>query len=130
MAEGTSKVLKWGLVLVIAVAAVAGGLMMVPALRPASPCDILSPQELVQRHPELQALLDRQRLETERLLARHRAEDVMINMQMSSQRISPEEALRRSMDQVQEVAELRRRQERDFRARCLELESGGLESDR
>ena len=130
MAEGTSKVLKWGLVLVIAVAAVAGGLMMVPALRPASPCDRQSLQELVQRHPELQALLDRQRLETERLLARHRAEDVMINMQMSSQRISPEEALRRSMEQVQEVAELRRRQERDFRARCRELESGEFESGR
>ncbi len=123
MAEGSSKVLKWGLVLVIAVAAVAGGLMMVPVLRPASPCDTLSLQELVQRHPELQALRDRQRLETERLLARHRTEDVVINMQMSSQRISPEEALQRSMDQVQEVAELRSRQERDFRARCRELES-------
>ncbi len=119
MAAG--KMLKWGIVLAVAASAVLGAVLMTPPLRAPSPCETKPKGELADLYPELQALLEQHRLETDRLLTRHRVQDVTINMLMSSQNITPEEALRLSMGQVDELAELRRRQDEAFMALCRRL---------
>ncbi len=119
MAAG--KILKWSIVLLALVLAGSGALLMTPVMRPPSPCETKPVAELVDLYPELQTIVKKQRLDTERLLARHRAQDVMINMQMSSRKITPEQALRLSMGQVEELAALRQRQDSEFQALCRRL---------
>lgn len=117
------NVLKYGIMLIAVAAAVLGAALMTPPLRAPSICETKPKGELIDLHPELQELVERHRLETERLLTRHRIQDVTINMLMSSQSIDPEEALRLSMGQVDELAELRRRQDEEFKALCRQLSS-------
>ncbi|MFQ5487663.1 MAG: hypothetical protein ACE5ET_04350 [Gammaproteobacteria bacterium] len=119
MAAG--KALKWSVILLALVLAGSGMLLMTPAMRPSSPCETKPVAELVDLYPELKTIVEKQRLDTERLLSRHRAQDVMINMQMSSRKIAPEQALRLSMGQVEELAALRHRQESEFQALCRRL---------
>ena len=116
-----SGILRWGIILAGSALAAGGMVLMTPLMTPLSPCATKPVAELVDLYPELDTLVQRQRAETERLLARHRAQDVIINMQMSSNKITPEVALRLSQGQVDELAALRRRQEDDFQALCRSL---------
>lgn len=95
---------------------------MTPVMRPFSPCDTKPVAQLVDLYPELGKLAEKQRLDAEHLLGRHREQDVLINMQMRGNKISPEEALRLSVMQVEELAALRRQQENEFRSLCRRLD--------
>lgn len=85
------------------------------------PCTRLSRTELAQQYPRLAELLTRQSAETSRLLAQQRAQDFEMNIEMSSQQISMEEALKASTQQVDEVAALRKRHSEAFDALCRQL---------
>lgn len=86
-----------------------------------NPCTQLSRIELAKTYPDLDQLLQRQNLETNQLLARQRAEDFMINLEMSSDQVDLEEALKSSTRQIDEVAALRQRQSKEFQALCREV---------
>ncbi len=120
MASG--KVLKSFIILLAIALGGAGMVLMTPAMRAPSPCETKPVAQLVDLYPELKALAQKQRLDTEQLLARHRAQDVMINMQMSGNKITPEQALRLSTAQVKELAALRHHQESEFQALCRRLD--------
>lgn len=77
--------------------------------------------ELAARYPGLKKLQQRQRRVTEALLVRQRAQDIVINLKMNSTQISPEQALQLSMQQVREVAALRKHQQQAFIALCHQL---------
>jgi len=77
--------------------------------------------ELTARYPGLKKLQQRQQRLTEALLARQRAQDIVINLKMNSVQISPEQALQLSMQQVGEVAALRKHQQQEFIALCHKL---------
>ena len=77
---------------------------------------------MAKRYPELQKLLDRQRAESDRLMASQRAEDLMMNMELSpDSSLSPEETLKMSTNQVEELAKLRQRQNAEFLQECRRL---------
>ncbi|HHH36182.1 MAG TPA: hypothetical protein ENK48_05065 [Gammaproteobacteria bacterium] len=118
-------IIRAAILVTVVVLAVLGFFMMAPDWQRASPCDREAPPELAARHPALQALLEKQRRETEQLLNSQRAQDVLINMQMSSRQISPEEALRLSTRQVEVLAALRRRQKSEFSVLCRRLLAQG-----
>ncbi len=120
-----ARIVKGGIVIAVVTLALLGMVMVTPAWHRPSPCERETPAALAERFPELRALRARQRLETERLLNQQRVQDVIINMQMSSRKISPEEALRLSTGQVEALAALRRRQKAEFMTLCRRLQEGG-----
>jgi len=85
------------------------------------PCTQLSRIELANTYAALGQLLQRQNLESNQLLARQRAEDFTINLEMSSDQVDLEEALKSSTRQIDEVAALRQRQSREFQALCRKV---------
>lgn len=87
-------------------------------------CETLDRQALFLRYPELESLWTRQQEETERLLARQRAQDIAINLDLGGERITPEEALRLSLNQINEISDLRREHKEIFRLTCRELVRG------
>lgn len=84
-------------------------------------CESADRETIIARYPALAELADRQRQETERLLALQRAQDMAVNLELSHDRISPEEALRLSLYQVNEIASLRRMHREAFVQACREL---------
>lgn len=84
-------------------------------------CESADRDTLISRYPALAELAERQRQETEKLLALQRAQDMAINVELGRDRISPDEALRLSLNQVNEVATLRARQREAFVQTCREL---------
>jgi hypothetical protein len=86
-------------------------------------CESADRETLISRYPALAELAERQRQETERLLALQRAQDMAVNLQLSQDRISPEEALRLSLNQVNEIASLRAMHRQAFVQACRELSS-------
>ncbi|MDR2876580.1 MAG: hypothetical protein LBV36_00845 [Chromatiales bacterium] len=77
---------------------------------------------LYSAYPSLRELSERQQQETERLLARQRAEDIAINQGIGEAgSLSPEEVLRMSVNQVSEIAALRREHRIAFEAQCRAL---------
>ena len=85
------------------------------------PCSQLSRIELAKTYPALDQLLQRHNLESNQLLARQRAEDFMINLQMSSDQVDLEQALKSSTSQIDEVAAMRKRQSREFDELCRKV---------
>ena len=87
----------------------------------ADPCETADREALVVRYPALADLVERQRLESERLLVLQREQDMAVNQQLSQDGISPEEALRLSLNQVNEIAALRRMHRAAFVQVCREV---------
>jgi hypothetical protein len=85
------------------------------------PCATADREALIARHPALADLAERQRAESERLLVLQREQDMAINLELSHDRITPEEALRLSLNQVNEIAALRRMHRDAFVRTCREL---------
>lgn len=85
------------------------------------PCETADREALIARYPVLAELVERQRLESERLLVLQREQDMAINLELSQDRISPEEALRLSLNQVNEIAALRRMHRGAFVQICREV---------
>ena len=85
------------------------------------PCKQQTRAELAKTYPALAELPERQNFESNQLLARQRAQDFMINLEMSSEQVDLEAALKASTSQIDEVAALRRRHSQDFYALCREL---------
>lgn len=84
-------------------------------------CASADRETLYSSYPPLRELAERQQLETERLLARQRAEDIATNQELGGESITPEEALRMSVNQVNEIAALRREHRAAFQRMCREL---------
>lgn len=76
---------------------------------------------LYSSYPSLRDLAERQQRETERLLARHRAEDIAVNQELGEEGLTSEEALRMSVNQVEEIAALRREHRAAFERLCRDL---------
>lgn len=87
----------------------------------ADPCETADREALVARYPVLADLVERQRVESERLLVLQREQDMAVNQELSHDRISPEEALRLSLNQVNEIAALRRMHRAAFVQTCREV---------
>ena len=77
---------------------------------------------LAKRYPDLQKLLDRQRVESDQLMASQRAEDLMMNMELSpDSSLSPEETLKMSTNQIDQIAQLREKHDAEFLQECRRL---------
>ena len=87
------------------------------------PCVNETVDALSRQYPQLNDLRERHQAETAKLLAMHRQQDVMVNLQMSTEQVSPEEALRISIGQIDQVAVLRKRQHDQFDKLCHEVVS-------
>jgi len=85
------------------------------------PCHELSRLELAESYPALAELLERQRDESNQLLASQRVQDFMINLEMSSEKVDLEDALKSSTQQIDAVAALRQRHRQAFDRLCAEL---------
>jgi hypothetical protein len=109
-----------GMLAVVTVAIAVTGLIYVQKERH-DPCTQLPRNELAERYPPLAELLEQQRVETTQLLARQRAEDFRMNVEMNSAQFSPEEALKASTQQIDEVAGMRERHKQAFEAMCHKL---------
>lgn len=119
------KVKPWLFLAAAAALVVALGLVALQHFRATDPCLELEREALLSTYPELRELWERQQRETERLLARHRAQDVSVNVQLGAERITPEEALRLSLGQIDELAALRREHQEIFHRTCRELARRG-----
>lgn len=106
------------LVLVVSVLIVGAGIGLQQWVQRADPCSREDEQALVKRYPGLKELYTAQQAETEELLREHRRQDVRINLELSGQKIAPEDALRLSMQQIDELAALRKRQRAEFLRQC------------
>ena len=104
--------------LVIILAAV---LMLRYEVQQHDPCTQLTRVELAKTYPALGQLLQRQNLESKQLLARQRVEDFTMNLEMSSDKVDLEEALKSSTRQIDEVAAMRQRQSQEFEALCRKV---------
>ncbi len=107
------------LALLIALTAAAVGIHQYS--RWADPCAGLDRHTLFARYPAMEALWIQQQEETERLLARQRAQDIAINLDLGGERITPEEALRLSLNQIHEISDLRQEHKEIFQRTCREL---------
>lgn len=116
-----SKRVSLKLFLVVSVLVVGAGIGVWQWLQHADPCRQETEQVLVQRYPALGELYKTQQAETEELLKEHRRQDVRINLELSGQKIAPEDALRLSMQQIDELAALRERQRAEFMQQCREV---------
>lgn len=85
------------------------------------PCLNQSRDVLVQRFPSLAELIEHQRQQTDDLMARQRAEDLMINMQLNDEQFGREDAVKMSMLQIQQLAALRNQQKEEFNTTCRKL---------
>jgi hypothetical protein len=85
------------------------------------PCKQLSRVELAAIYPALDEMLRRQSEESSQLLAQQRTQDFMINLEMSSEQLNLEDALKSSTQQIEAVAALRQRHKQAFDALCQEL---------
>jgi len=85
------------------------------------PCQKWSRTELAEIYLPLADLLERQRLESNQLLSRQRDQDFMINIDMNSEQITLEEALKASTQQIEAVAALRQQHSHEFDALCRKL---------
>jgi hypothetical protein len=72
----------------------------------------------MEMYPDLKHLRERQQNEMERLLEMHRRQDVIANLKMSNDEITPEQALRLSLDQGNQIAAMRDRQHQEFDNMC------------
>ena len=87
------------------------------------PCLTQTVDALVEQYPRLKELREKQQNETAKLLAMQRQQDVIVNLEMSSEQMSPEQALRMSIGQIDQLAELRKHQSEEFRNMCHEVVS-------
>ena len=85
------------------------------------PCTHLTRAQLAEKYPQLAELLAQQSVESSRLLARQRAQDFEMNLEMSDKQISLEDALKASTQQIDEVAAMRRHHSQVFDAMCRKL---------
>lgn len=115
------RIRPWLFLAAAALLVLALALLAYQHFRPADPCAELDRAALFSRYPALKALGERQEEEVARLLARHRAQDISINLELGGERITPEEALRLSLNQVNEVSALRREHNEAFRRACRGL---------
>lgn len=77
---------------------------------------------MAERYPELAALVKKQQQESDQLLASQRAEDLMINMQLSPDlSLSAEDTLKLSTTQIEELAKLRDKHKAEFLKECRRL---------
>lgn len=86
-----------------------------------NPCLTETQGVLMDRYPQLKELKDKQDDETEKLLEKHRQQDVIVNLKMSNAELSPDQALRISIGQIDQVAAMRKRQNEDFENMCQEV---------
>ena len=86
-----------------------------------NPCLTETVDVLIDRYPQLKELKDKQDDETEKLLEMHRQQDVIVNLKMSNAELSPDQALRISLGQIDQVAALRKRQHEEFKNMCQEV---------
>lgn len=84
----------------------------------ADPCKTETQESLMEMYPDLKSLRERQQNEMERLLEMHRQQDVIANLKMSNDEITPEQALRLSLDQGNQIAAMRKRQHQEFNNMC------------
>lgn len=122
---GVQKVRPWLFLVTGSLLVALLGLVAYQHFRPGDPCAELGREELLARYPALEDLSARQQEETDRLLARHRAQDIAVNLQLGSDRISPDEALHLSLNQVNELSELRTGHKEIFYRTCREVAGGG-----
>lgn len=85
------------------------------------PCTHLTRTELAERYPRLAELLAQQSAESSQLLARQRAQDFEMNVEMNDKQISLEDALNASTQQIDEVAGMRERHRKAFDAMCRQV---------
>lgn len=111
----------WWLWLVLAGLCIAGIILYVQYVRKESnPCLTETVDVLVGRYPQLKELKEKQQTEMAKLLAFHRQLDLNVNLEMSNEQVSPEQALRLSLIQLDQVATLRKNQAEAFNSLCLE----------
>ena len=84
------------------------------------PCKQQSRIELAKSYPALAELLQQQHYESSQLLAQQRAQDFMINLEMSSDQLDLEDALKTSTQQIEAVAAMRKRHSQVFARLCRE----------
>ena len=97
------------------------GLYLVFVKNNSDPCLTETVEVLINRYPQLKDLKEKQQDETAKLLAMQRQQDLMVNLEMSSEQISPEQALRLSLGQIDQLAELRKRHSDEFKNLCHEV---------
>jgi len=115
----SSAVKKWWIWLVVAIVLVAGtGIYFLTIKYTADPCKTETQESLMEMYPDLKSLRGRQQNEMERLLEMHRRQDVIANLKMSNDEITPEQALRLSLDQGNQIAAMRKRQHQEFNNMC------------
>jgi len=86
-----------------------------------NPCLTETVDVLIDRYPQLKKLKEKHDDETEKLLEMHRQQDVIVNLKMSNDELNPEQALRISLGQIDQVAVLRKKQNEEFKNMCLEI---------
>jgi len=107
--------------LVVAVLAIAiPGILYIQRERH-DPCTHLTRTQLAEKYPQLADLLAQQNAESSQLMARQRAQDFEMNLEMNDKQISLEEALQASTQQIDEVAGMRERHRKAFDAMCRKL---------
>ena len=106
----------------LCILAVTGSLLFVK--NKSDPCSTETVEALVERYPQLKEIRERQQQETAKLLAMHRQQDVTVNLEMSSEQISPEEALKLSLLQIDQLAALRKRHSEEFKKLCHKVATG------
>jgi uncharacterized membrane-anchored protein YhcB (DUF1043 family) len=110
---------KWWIWLIVAIVLVAGtGIYFLIIKYTADPCRTETQEALMEIYPDLKSLRERQQNEMERLLEMHRQQDVIANLKMSNDEITPEQALRLSLDQGNQIAAMRERQHQEFNNMC------------
>lgn len=111
----------WWLLLVLAGLCISGIILYVQYVKKESnPCLTETVDVLVGRYPQLKELKEKQQAEMAKLLAFHRQLDLNVNLEMSNEQVSPEQALRLSLIQLDQVATLRKNQAEAFNTLCLE----------
>lgn len=121
--NSTSK--KWWIWLILVSVCVAGvGVYLAAVVFKSDPCKTETEEVLIERYPQLKVLREKQQEETEKLLEMQRQQDVIINLKMGNEEISPDQALRFSLNQVDQLADLRKRHRKDFDKMCHEVVSG------
>jgi len=113
----------WMLAAVILLVSVVIAYLLYYQAEQRDPCKQKSRLELAEAYPALAELLLRQRYESDQLLARQRAQDFMINLEMSSEQLDLEDALKTSTQQIEAIAALRQRHSQAFDVLCQELVS-------
>jgi len=119
-----TKLPKWIQVITLGLVISLVFMVVVLSTHPDDPCSTNSAQELTALYPDLNALAKKHQLDTDKLLTLHRTQDVLINLKMTSEQIDPEQALQISIQQVNELAVMRKFQADEFNALCHKLVKG------